>query len=137
MNANSGYFDTSAILKLVIEEDGSLAMREAMATCPQRTTSAIARTEMARSLRKAEVAEAEFLSRRVLMAFDVVGLDDVLLENAGSLDALDLRSLDAIHLASVLSLESSCEVAFTYDKRLKRALTHSGVPVGSPGVALA
>jgi predicted nucleic acid-binding protein len=44
-----------------------------------------------------------------------------------------LRSLDAIHLASAEYLEQALTAFVTYDKRLAAAATERGLPVSAPG----
>jgi predicted nucleic acid-binding protein len=59
-------------------------------------------------------------------------LDDPLLEVAANLDPDILRTLDAIHLASALSLGDSLDEVVTYDKRMAEAAKYLGLAVASP-----
>lgn len=52
---------------------------------------------------------------------------------AGRLRPPELRTLDAIHLATALAVGSELEALFAYDQRLVRAAADSGLRVSSPG----
>jgi uncharacterized protein len=60
-------------------------------------------------------------------------LDDALLEDAATLGPANLRSLDAIHLATAVSIREEIGVFITYDWRLAQAAQASGLPVVTPG----
>lgn len=60
-------------------------------------------------------------------------LGDALLDAATSLEPPPLRSLDAIHLATALSVRDELGAFFTYDERLAEAAERHGLPVASPG----
>jgi uncharacterized protein len=60
-------------------------------------------------------------------------LEDALLDGATSLDPPALRSLDAIHLATALSIRDDLGAFLTYDERLGEAASCHGLPVVSPG----
>ncbi len=62
-------------------------------------------------------------------------IDDEILHAARRLDPRTLRSLDAIHLATALSLRDDVDVLFTYDARLTEAAAGAGLRVLSPGAA--
>lgn len=60
-------------------------------------------------------------------------MDDEVLHAAASLESPELRSLDAIHLATALSIRDRLGVVFCYDERLADAAGHAGLPVARPG----
>jgi len=55
-----------------------------------------------------------------------------LLDTAGRLDPPLLRTLDAVHLATALSLTARLGTVVTYDRRMTEAAQHLGLPVASP-----
>jgi len=116
------YLDSSSIIKLVIQEPESAALIEFLRKRLQRASSAVARIEVLRSLGRAGATQAErghaaeFLRRLAL-----IRIDDGILESAAQLEPFDLRSLDALHLASALSLQPDLEGMVTYDRRLAAA----------------
>ena len=95
------YLDSSAIVKLAIREPESLALRRYLRTRRPLVSSALARTEVFRALLAAG-DEALSRGRDVLRRLDLVRVNDRILNAAGLLLPSELRSLDAIHLATAL-----------------------------------
>jgi len=62
----------------------------------------------------------------------MVPLTTVLLESAASVGPPSLRSLDAIHLASAISLGPDLTAFLTYDRRLQAAAEAERLPVVAP-----
>ena len=60
-------------------------------------------------------------------------IDDEVLHAAAGLGPPELRSLDAIHLATALSIRDRLGVVFCYDDRLADAAESAGLPVARPG----
>ena len=129
------YLDSSAIVKLVKRERESKALmrylRKNMADA--KVTSALARVEVVRAVASGgptAVAHA----RRQLARINQVNLDRRLLDTAATMvPATILRSLDAIHLASALSIGADLRAVVTYDRRMSDAATSLGLGVESPG----
>ena len=59
-------------------------------------------------------------------------MDDTVLAIARRLDPSELRSLDAIHLATALSIGGDLGALFSYDDRLAAAATAAGLRVLAP-----
>jgi predicted nucleic acid-binding protein len=74
------------------------------------------------------VTRAEDVLRRV----QLLRVNDRVLREAGRLESADLRSLDAIHLASARHLGSSVKQIVTYDERMAEAARASGWSVAAP-----
>ena len=71
----------------------------------------------------------------VLLALPVLTLVPItrdLLETAADLGPPSLRSLDALHLATALSLGSALDAFVVYDERLAQAAADAGLPVVAP-----
>lgn len=116
------YLDSSSIIKLVIQEAESGALIEFLRSRPQRTSSAVARIEVLRSLHRAGAIQAERdHAAEILRRLALIRIDDAILESAAQLEPFGLRSLDALHLASALSLQPELEGIVTYDLRLAAA----------------
>lgn len=132
MNGKAAYLDASALLKLIIREPESMALRQYLARWPDRTSSTLIRTETIRALRRAgydaRVAEA----RRLMQAMRLIRLDEPLLDRAAELEPRTLRSLDAVHLAAALTLGVDLGVFVTYDDRLSVAARQQGIRVDAP-----
>lgn len=71
-------------------------------------------------------------ARSFLADVSLMPLDDAVLAEAVSLDPATLRSLDALHLATALSIRDDVGVLVTYDQRLAEAATACGFSVASP-----
>jgi len=127
------YLDSCAIVKLVVAESESAALREFLAGRPDElpVTSALARVEVVRAMRNLGGAAAD-AAVAVLAQIDQMPLVDPLLDDAAGAGDGVLRSLDAIHLASATALEDGLTAFVTYDKRLAAAAADVGLPVHAP-----
>ena len=127
------YCDTSALVKLLLEETESAALRRFLGLGGKVASSELVVTELARGvLRRATGAEPRVAE--VLRKLSLVTLDRELLELAGKLPPPTLRSLDAIHLATAITLREELEAFVAYDDRLLEAASALGLPVASPGL---
>lgn len=124
------YLDSSAIVKLAVDETSSAALRRYLRR-RSLLSSALARTEVLRALR-GEGDEAIARGRRVLADIDLVRINDRVLEAAATLGPPELRSLDAIHLATAQRLGADLATLVTYDDRLADAARQLGCRVASP-----
>ena len=68
-----------------------------------------------------------------LSGLALLPMDDALLHAAAALEPASLRSLDAIHLATALSIRDRVGVVFCYDERLADAAMSAGLVVARPG----
>ena len=126
------YLDSSAIVKLVVREAESVALRRYLRGRRPVVASALARVEVLRAVRF-QSALAVARSRTFLARIGLVRIDDVLLDAAAALDARVLRSLDAIHLASAQAAGDDLDCVVTYDRRMSEAAGALTLPVRSPG----
>ncbi|MGH7894541.1 MAG: type II toxin-antitoxin system VapC family toxin [Candidatus Binatia bacterium] len=125
------YLDSSAIVKVVVEEPESAALLRFLRGRRAHVSCALARTEVMRAVRHLGPA-ATARARDVLQRLDLVRLDDSLLDAAGALDADVLRSLDAIHLAAAIGFGEQLEGVVTYDARMTKAARLLGLPIAAP-----
>ncbi len=125
------YLDSSAFVKLAIEEAESDALCAFLEQWPRRTSSALLRTEAIRALRTLGSTALE-RARAALERVDLVSVSDDLLEAAGLLDPATVRTLDAIHLATAMSVRDHIGVLVTYDRRMIEGAKHVGLPISSP-----
>ena len=126
------YVDTSALVKLVVAESETAALREWLEEPGRELVSCdLARTELMRAVRRA-VPDRVLHARAVLNAVTLVHVTPAVFEDAGRLDPSGLRSLDAIHLAAALDLGDDLEGLITYDDRLVDAAVSNGVAVVAP-----
>ncbi len=124
------YLDSSALVKLVLAERETVALR-AWAEGRPLASSAVAVTEMLRTVRRAD-PDREPEARLILTALALVDLSRDLLERAAEVAPLMLRSLDAIHIATALALGDELEALVTYDARMADAARLAGLRVDAP-----
>jgi predicted nucleic acid-binding protein len=125
------YLDSSAIVKLAVREPESLALRRYLRRRQPLVSSALARTEVLRALLPAG-DKAVARGRSVLQRFDLVRVNDQILNAAGGLRPPELRSLDAIHLATAEQLGDELSALVTYDDRMITAAKRLGYKVVQP-----
>jgi predicted nucleic acid-binding protein len=125
------YLDSSAIVKLVVREPESAALRSFLRSRRDRISCSLARTEVPRAVRHLGPAALR-RARLVLDRVHLIRLDDSLLDTAATLDARVLRSLDAIHLAAAQRVAADLEVVVTYDQRMAGAAAALGFLVQAP-----
>ena len=125
------YLDSSAIVKLVVREPGSSALVDVVSSDPDVISSAIAYTEVMRAIRRAGGPTRR--AEQVLRSIALVPVDQAILREAATLAPTSLRSLDAVHLASALSLRPDLDAFASYDARLSRAATAAGLLIRVPG----
>lgn len=94
-------------------------------------SSALLRTEAIRAGRRIGGGAVQ-RARTLLAEIDLIAIDDDILEIAATLEPMELRSLDAIHLATAQSLADDLEALVTYDVRMVEAADRLGLPVASP-----
>lgn len=127
------YLDTSALIKLYVDEEGAADVHRAVEDSAGVATCVIAYAEARAALarRHRELAFASEAFRLVLAALDRdwrsftrVEVNDALARLAGVLaEQKALRGFDAVHLASALALQARLgEVTFmAFDQRLVEA----------------
>lgn len=125
------YLDSSAIVKLAVREPESLALRRYLRGRQPLVSSALARTEVLRALLPAG-DKAVARGRSVLQRLDLVRVNERILNAAGVLPLPELRSLDAIHLATAHQLGEELRAVVTYDNRMVTAAKELGYKIVQP-----
>lgn len=127
------YLDSSAIVKLISNEEETPALIAFLRESPDTVSSVLSRVEVKRAVRRVG-APHDLASRadQVLERIALLKLDDPVLWKAAELDPVELRSLDALHLATAISLRPHLDAFVTYDARLARAAASLGFEVESP-----
>jgi uncharacterized protein len=124
------YLDSSAIVKLVVLEPESKALRKFLRGHPSRVASALARVEVLRAVRPHGEAALDH-GRQALSRIVLLAVDHDVLDRAAALDR-PLRSLDAIHIATALGLANDLDGLVTYDRRMAKVATAAGLRVEAP-----
>jgi uncharacterized protein len=124
--------DSSALVKIIIEEDESEALRRAIEEIGMAlVTSQIAEVEVTRAVKIAnpdQIGECE----RLLASCTRVRVSESIIRRATMLASAHLRTLDAIHLATALRADASSMVV--YDERLSAVAGAAGLTVLHPGL---
>ena len=127
------YADTSAVVKLLVEETASeafAAFYDANADA-EWVSSALLRIELTRAVGRAMPALLPD-ARDLLLAFSYIAIDDDIVEGAMSEPDRSLRTLDAIHLATARILAPELDALVSYDERLLHAAADAGLATASP-----
>jgi predicted nucleic acid-binding protein len=122
------YFDTSALVKLVFDETESAALAEWLtvrADVPK-VSSDLSTIELLRTCRRVDEDAVEG-ANLLLGGIDLLPMDRAIVEKAATLVPTELRSLDAIHLASALSVKANLTALVAYDVRLCSAAAQAGL----------
>ena len=125
------YLDASAFVKLVVREPESDALAGALEGWPRRVSSSLLVVEAVRATARVS-QEASRRAERVLGGVTLIPADLPLLRQAARLAPSALRSLDAVHLATALSLGNELGAFFAYDERLCSAAGAAALAVESP-----
>ena len=128
----TAFCDSSALVKLVVAEPESAALSRGLRAYSRLAASALSIVEVSRAVRRHDPS-LEARAHRLLQSLNLVALDTNVLKRAALLNPSDLRSLDAVQLASALSVPE-LELDFVaYDKRVLRAAAQAGLRTLSPG----
>jgi predicted nucleic acid-binding protein len=132
------YADASALVKLVLDEPESVALRTFLADADL-VTCELVLTEMPRAIRRAAAGDPRLpldplLERagEVIDALSLLPLDRGLLLTAGALAEPALRALDAIHVAAAVDL-APLDAFISYDERQGAAARLAGLRTVRPG----
>lgn len=93
-------------------------------------SSIVVSVETALAARRAEGDAGARRARELMTSLALVGLQPSIVATASSLTGL--RALDAIHLATVLSIRDDLDGFVTYDRRLAAAAATEGLVVLAP-----
>jgi uncharacterized protein len=124
------YLDSSAFVKLVLAEPETPALLVALESVERLVASEILEIEVMRATRRGGGNTAA--ARAQLAAVRLLPLSGEIRKLASELDPPAVRSLDAIHLATALSLGERLDGLFTYDERMSLAGREAGLNVQAP-----
>lgn len=127
----SWYIDSSAILKLIFTEKETAELDKVMSS--KMVTSTLTRVEVKRAVGRIN-AEKLVVANEVLEQIQFTELDSQTLQLAEAFTPdITLRTLDAIHVASVLRITDAVKGIITYDKQMVTNAKNMGLKVLSPG----
>lgn len=124
------YLDTSAYVKLALHEPERSALLRALDSYAPISSSLLA-VEAVRACGRygSQYADA---ARAGLRSVSLLPLDEDVLARAQILKPPTLRTLDALHLATALSIAADLAVLVTYDERLAEGARAAGLTVTAP-----
>ena len=124
------YLDASAFVKLVVSEPETQSLNDALQGVVRVVASEILEIEALRASRRAGHDTAAVGTQ--LAAVRLLPLTSEIRTLAGQLNPPSVRSLDAIHIATALSLRERLTGLFTYDERMAGAARIAGLDVYAP-----
>ncbi len=125
------YVDASAFVKLVLPEPETPALLAALDGAARLVAAEVIEVEVLRATRRGGGDPA--VARAQLAALRTLPLSSEIRARASLLDPPTVRSLDAIHLATALSLGERLDRLYTYDERMALAGRQAGLDVLAPG----
>ena len=128
------YLDTSALLKLVFLEPETTELRQWVLDRAglTLTSSELAKVEVQRGCRRVDIGLLP-AARQLLSGINLIPLSGGVIDQAGALGDPILRSLDALHLASALSVATELTDFVAYDRRLAAAAAAVSLRTVAPG----
>lgn len=125
------YLDASALVKLVLPESETAALRNALPNWVRHATSRISVVEVLRAARRRD-ATVEPDARELLTRLSLVAITNRSLVGAVLVHPPELSSIDALHVASAWGLGRSLAAFVSYDARQLEAAEALGLPTASP-----
>lgn len=124
------YVDASALAKLVLDEPGSVRMRQWYVESERVVCSRVGIVETHRAVARREHDAAHLAT--ILRSVEIAEFSAAIAGAAASIGPPLLKTLDAIHLATAQALVPELDAFVTYDDRLADAARSLGLPVVHP-----
>ncbi|HEY4810273.1 MAG TPA: type II toxin-antitoxin system VapC family toxin [Solirubrobacteraceae bacterium] len=132
------YVDTSALVKLLVREEESMAIERELLRWQSLVTSVVTEVELPRAVararedRRATVVNGSVVLQEVLSSAAIAPLNEDIVAAARVVQPTSVSAPDAIHVASALSLSPELAGVATYDKRMQDALERLQISVLAP-----
>ncbi len=132
------YVDTSALLKLLVREAESTAIERELVQWPSLATSIVTEVELPRAIARARedrpdaVIDGSLVLQGIMASAAIIPLSNDIVLAAQNVSPVHVGALDAIHIASALSLDEKLAGVATYDNRMRDALDRAKVSVVAP-----
>lgn len=128
---SSVYVDTSVLGRSLLDEPDKPAIERALSAYETAMSSALLRVELRRLGLRNELLDQV---GKLLGGVSLIPLDDEILASAEAITPTTVATLDAIHLATAVSLSSvgKLDALMTYDKQLAAGAREHSITVLSP-----
>ncbi len=135
------YFDTSALIKRYIEESGSIAVSEIFREAESVLISEISKVECVSVLKRINVEgqisdeEYEYLKKEIQADaedFTLIKIVDIIDSCEEAIDKYQLKTLDAIQLASAIYAKDEIDNFVCCDNKLNAAASSESIQVINP-----
>lgn len=130
---SAAYVDASALVKLFKAERETEAFRAALADWPVQVASEIIRVEAVCTARRLGGEDVLGRASATLERISLIPLTPDIIELATDAHTPPLRAMDAIHLATALSMREDLGAMFVYDSDLLAAATAHRLNPLAPG----
>ena len=128
----TAYVESSAMTKLVLDEHESASLRNALGEHEHIVASDLTTLEVMRAAARVRGDEGMAQARAALVPVGNLPIDRSIIAVASRLEPRSLRSLDAIHVATALTLSPDDVTFYSYDARTIEAARSAGLSVASP-----
>ena len=129
---SAAYLDASALVKLFKEEPETNALRESLAKWPVRVSSELIRVEAICTARRVGDPTMLAVATRALERVNLLPLTAEIIDLAIGEHRPALRAMDAVHLATALSIRDELGAMFVYDTDLHAASSRHGLNALAP-----
>jgi predicted nucleic acid-binding protein len=129
---NAAYLDASALVKLFKHEPETDALRAALAQWPVRVASELIRVEAICTARRIGGKDALERAHATLIRLTLLPITPQIIDLAIEEHQPPLRAMDAIHLATALSVRAELGAIFVYDTDLYAAARAQNLGVFAP-----
>lgn len=118
---NAAYIDASALVKLFKAERETDAFRAALADWPVQVASELIRVEAICTARRLGDQEVVRRANEAIERINLIPISPEIIELAAGAHTSPLRAMDAIHLATALTMREDLGAFFAYDGELSTA----------------
>ncbi|WP_307814438.1 type II toxin-antitoxin system VapC family toxin [Glycomyces sp. YM15] len=127
------YLDASALLTLVVKRDGHEELSDFIGGYPSvpMATSSIGLIETVRNTRR--YGQFPRLMAELELMCGELAVNDEIRDLAADLPG-NIRALDAIHVATALTVSEFLTAMVSYDRRMLDIAKEQGLPIASPGM---
>lgn len=123
------YLDTSALAKLILDEEESPRIKEFLKSREvSLVSSQLTEVELMRAVSRSDPARRP-KARELLARMFLLPITSSVREAAAELDPPSTRSLDSVHLATALEIRTHLAGVMTFDNRMQRAAEELNLPL--------